>query len=81
MKKFKSILTLIVMSLGCVSTVAAGEKTVTFEPDSTRVLRNPLQGWVMDLGRPWDEKFWTERGYDSMKVPGRDETVKVSDYA
>lgn len=81
MKKFKSILTLIIMALGCVSTVAAREKTVTFEPDTTRVLRNPLQGWVMYLGRTWDENFWTERGYDSMKVPGRDETVKVSDYA
>lgn len=61
---------------------AAGkERTVTFKPDSTRVLHNPLQGWVMYLGRNWNENFWTERGYDSMKAFGEDSTVKVSDYA
>lgn len=61
--------------------VTAEARTVTFTPDSTRVLRNPLQGWVMYLGRTWDENFWNERGYDSMKVNGCDETVRVSDYA
>lgn len=55
--------------------------TVTFSPDTLRVLRNPLQGWVMYLGRNWDENFWDEQGYDNMKVPGDTATVRVSDYA
>ncbi len=54
---------------------------IKFEPDTTRVLRNPLQGWVMYLGRNWDENFWNERGYDRMKAAGENETVRVSDYA
>lgn len=70
-----------VVFLGCLSSARAGDTTTIIQPDSTRVLRNPLQGWVMYLGRTWDENFWTERGYDSMHVPGRAETVKVSDYA
>lgn len=61
--------------------VTAQARTVTFEPDSTRVLRNPLQGWVMYLGRTWDENFWEEKGYDSMKADGETATVRVSDYA
>ena len=55
--------------------------TVTFTPDTTRVLRNPLQGWVMYLGRNWDENFWEEKGYDRMTVEDGADTVKVSDYA
>ena len=55
--------------------------TVTFTPDTTRVLRNPLQGWVMYLGRNWDENFWEEKGYDRMTVENGADTVKVSDYA
>lgn len=56
-----------------------GRVTVTVSPDSVRVLRNPLSGWVMYLGRAWDENFWAERGYDSM--PAGDTVVRVSDYA
>lgn len=41
---------------------ANGTRTVNFEPDTLRVLRNPLQGWVMYLGRNWDENFWEEKG-------------------
>lgn len=59
----------------------SGAATVSFNPDSTRVLRNPLQGWVMYLGRTWDENFWEERNYDCMNVPGEELPVKVSDYA
>ena len=36
----------------------APEQTVCFEPDTTSVLKNPLTGWVMYLGRAWDENFW-----------------------
>lgn len=64
----------------CAAGMAQGA-TVTFSPDTLRVLRNPLQGWVMYLGRNWDENFWDEQGYDNMKVPGDTATVRVSDYA
>lgn len=60
---------------------SAATTTVTFAPDSTRVLRNPLQGWVMYLGRNFDENFWEERGYDSMRADSLAEPVRVSDYA
>ena len=60
---------------------ANGARTVNFEPDTLRVLRNPLQGWVMYLGRNWDENFWEEKGYDHMKTTGDTTTVRVSDYA
>ena len=50
-------------------------------PDTTSVLRNPLSGWVMYLGRTWDENFWTNQGYDSMPVDNGKSTVRVSDYA
>ena len=83
MKKFnKQIVIAIVMALAAgVSVLEARTRTVTFEPDTTRVLRNPLQGWVMYMGRTWDENFWTEKGYDSMKVDVDGTTVRVSDYA
>lgn len=60
---------------------ATQDVTVRFVPDTKRVLRNPLNGWVLYLGRNWTENFWTEKGYDAMKVPGSSKTVKVSDYA
>lgn len=56
-------------------------RLVTYTPDTERVLRNPLQGWVMYLGRQWDENFWTEKGYDTMRADSLDTTVRVSDYA
>ena len=65
----------------CMSAKDVPTVTVPFEADTVRVLRNPLQGWVMYLGRTWDENFWDERGYDSMKVPGESGPVRVSDYA
>ncbi|MDE6154315.1 MAG: DUF4832 domain-containing protein, partial [Muribaculaceae bacterium] len=67
--------------LACLPGATAKERTVTFDGDSTTVLRNPLQGWVMYLGRTWNEEFWTEKGYDSMTVVGENEPVKVSDFA
>ena len=33
---------------------AGKTRTVTFAPDTVRVLDNPLSGWVMYLGRDWD---------------------------
>lgn len=63
-------------------TVYMGAQTVTtsVEPDRTSVIRNPLNGWVMYLGRNFDENFWTSTGYDSIPF-GRDgETARVWDY-
>lgn len=48
-------------------------------PDTLRVLRNPLNGWVMYGGRSWDDTFWQEKGYDRMQTT--DGPVRVSDYA
>ena len=58
---------------------ASGE-TVTFSPDTETVLRNPLNGWVVYLGRHWDETFWEKTGYDHIATSEGD-TVRVSDYA
>lgn len=55
--------------------------TMSIEPDRTSVIRNPLNGWVMYLGRNFDENFWTSTGYDKMPV-GTDgaQTARVWDY-
>lgn len=37
--------------------VKVPEQTVCFKPDTLSVLKNPLTGWVMYLGRMWDENF------------------------
>ena len=37
--------------------------TVRINPNKTRVLRNPLNGWVLYLAREKNETFWEERGY------------------
>lgn len=70
---------LLLASFLCTFTVEAKDITKNFTPDTVRVLRNPLNGWVMYMGRTWDENFWTEKGYDSMNVG--DSLVRVSDYA
>lgn len=58
-----------------------GTKTVKVSVDRDRVLRNPLNGWVLYLGRSWDENFWTSQGYDNLKAQTEAGTVRVSDYA
>jgi len=58
----------------------AKQVTTTISPDTVRVLRNPLNGWVMYAGRTWDENFWTENGYDNI-LTSEGTKVKVSDYA
>ena len=61
---------------------ADGQKVVEFVPDTETVLKNPLNGWVMYLGRRWDADFWTETSpqYDAMPT-SEGTVVKVSDYA
>lgn len=47
--------------------------------DTTTVLRNPLTGWVLyGTGSPAAD-YWDN--YDHLVVVGRDETVRVADYA
>lgn len=55
-------------------------ETLTIEPDTLSVIRNPLNGWVMYLGRNFDENFWTSKGYDSMPVGDGSSTARVWDY-
>ena len=50
--------------------------TVRINPNKTRVLRNPLNGWVLYLAREKNETFWEERGYDHMYVPDLAKYVK-----
>lgn len=78
MKKILNAVVSLIVSAGSIS--AGNVKTIEFAPDSTTVLKNPLSGWVMYMGRHWDENFWDRQGYDNMPT---DEggTVKVSDYA
>ncbi|MCI7177996.1 MAG: DUF4832 domain-containing protein [Candidatus Cryptobacteroides sp.] len=75
-------------ALACTKTPAggendsdAGQQTVKISPDRTSVLRNPLNGWTLYIGRSWDENFWTKQGYDNISVAELGTTVKVSDYA
>lgn len=70
---------LLLVVLGMTVPSQAKDVTVSFRPDTVRVLRNPLNGWVMYVGRNWDENFWETEGYDVMSVG--DSTVRVSDYA
>ncbi|WP_169928827.1 DUF4832 domain-containing protein [Brachybacterium ginsengisoli] len=61
--------------------VDARDGAVTHRPpaDTTTVLRNPLTGWVLyGTGNPADD-YWTN--YDALVIPGREDTVRVADYA
>lgn len=55
-------------------------ETVKLSPDRESVIKNPLSGWVMYVGRSWDDGFWTSQGYDAMPT-SEGSIVKVSDYA
>lgn len=55
--------------------------TINIIPDKTRIIHNPLNGWVLYLARGMNESFWESTGYDHMYVPDLGKYVKVSDYA
>lgn len=65
--------------------VADSGVKVTIRPERDALVRNPLNGWVMYLGRSWNENFWTnpDSGYSPYDaMPTSEGTkVKVSDYA
>ena len=61
------------------STEVATE-TVKIAPDRVSVIKNPMSGWALYVGRTWDDTFWAAQGYDTMKT-SEGTVVKVSDYA
>lgn len=71
---------LFALAVWAVPSQAEQNRTFRFEADTVRVLRNPLNGWVMYLNRNWDDDFWTKAGYDEMKT-SEGSVVRVSDYA
>ena len=56
------------------------QRSVSFTADTVRVLRNPLTGWVMYLGRNWDDQTYTRMHYDCMPT-SEGGTANVADYA
>lgn len=65
-------------------TIDSNER-ITIRPEREALVRNPLNGWVMYLGRSWNENFWTnpDSGYSPYDAMPTSEgtVVKVSDYA
>ena len=82
MKKFLlfSLISTLALSVSC-NSPEKRHVSMTFSPDTVRVLDNPLNGWVMYLARNWDGDFWETQGYDRMPADSGKLTVKVSDYA
>lgn len=76
MKRFVLTVVMLGMCLGALADV----RTVYPAVDSTRILKNPLTGWVMYLNRGWDSDFWEKSGYDHIPAVGGRE-LRVSDYA
>ncbi|MGF6822867.1 hypothetical protein M2317_001774 [Microbacterium sp. ZKA21] len=58
---------------------AGRSRTATFAHDAGRVLRNPLNGFVLYSTATVADDYWEH--YDNMVVPGLDGPVRVSDYA
>lgn len=57
----------------------SGNYAINIEPETQKMLRNPLTGWVIYGSPSVAADFWTK--YDNMAVPAMNSTVKVSDYA
>lgn len=53
--------------------------TAAFTPDTTTVLRNPLDGWALYANTSFPSDYWTQ--YDAVPIEGSTETAKVTDYA
>ncbi len=80
MKFGTKLISLFLLSFQAVTVLAQRTETTYFDADTIRVLRNPLNGWVMYLNRHWDNDFWVKTGYDSMPT-SEGGIVRVSDYA
>lgn len=82
--KLRRIIGIVLMSvvLAACGTVKIDPKdnvSVSVNIDKDRVIRNPLNGWVVYATGDLSPELWD--GYDSMKVPGLDATVRVSDFS
>lgn len=76
-------LLILVTIFSCITSAYAQKveySSVNIEPDRTSVIKNPLNGWVMYLGRTWDEDFWTSMGYDKIPAGMTGDVVRVWDY-
>jgi hypothetical protein len=69
---------LLILSLLLVA-CAADRVVVEPVPDTTSVLHNPLNGWVLYAHHSPENNFWERR--DSLFVPSLGQTVSVADYA
>jgi len=56
-----------------------GNSLITIDPDTTKLLRNPLTGWVLYGSAFLPDDFWDK--HDSIHVPELPHPVKISDYA
>ena len=61
------------------SWAAPKNEVLTIQPDKERLLRNPLNGWVVYAGSHAPADFWSN--YDNINVPALGRLVRVSDYA
>lgn len=59
--------------------VTPGNHEIRIKADTCKLLRNPLNGWVLYGSMTASPDFWTKN--DNIKVPGLETPVKVSDYA
>ena len=80
----KTILVLSIITLSlCKSGYAINPPTskyqeIVIQPDKQRLLRNPLNGWVVYANTQAPD-FWEK--YDNMPVPALGHAVRISDYA
>ena len=89
MKRHLYILSAVLAIVSCGKENGGGEQSgsedvkteqVRLTPDRTSIIKNPLTGWVLYVGRQWNDTFWSSQNYDAMPTSDGT-TVKVSDYA
>ncbi len=72
------IITLMVSCLHILCGCATNYEDIVIQPDKDRLLRNPLNGWVVYANTNATD-FWKK--YDNIYVPSLERSVKISDYA
>lgn len=81
MKKYNQLIfTISLLILALTGRAADRQSHVVFQPDTTRILRNPLSGWVLYMGRNWDASTYSRLHYDQMPT-SEGSYVNVADYA
>ncbi|MDR3058249.1 MAG: DUF4832 domain-containing protein [Prevotella sp.] len=56
-----------------------GNYIINVEPETQKMLRNPLTGWVLYGSATAKPDFWDK--YDNINVPSLGKSVRISDYA